>query len=128
MSETENNIEITKPFKKRRNPLVYGILLMVLSSVCVCFGQTFWKLGGKEDIFLLLIGFVLYIAGAFAMIIAYRFGKLSQLQPILSLNYALGIIIAWLIFDEKISLSKIIAIAMITAGVILIAYVKKERI
>ena len=69
-----------------------GILLMCVSSVCACVGQLFWKLSAKEGILLLLFGFLFYGAGAFIMLIAYRFGSLSVLQPVLSLNYVFSVI------------------------------------
>ena len=62
-----------------------GILLMLVSSICVYTGQLFWKLSSKELLFLLL-GFVLYGIGAIVMLIAYKYGSLSVLQPMLSFN------------------------------------------
>ena len=68
-----------------------GIVLMVASSVFVCFGQLFWKLSHEYGILLLFIGFVFYSVGALLMLIAYKYGKVSVLQPILSLNYVISI-------------------------------------
>ena len=42
------------------------------------------------------------------MIIAYRYGSLSVLQPMLSLNYVLSIIMAAFVLKEQINLSKCI--------------------
>ena len=81
-----------------------GILLMLISSVCVCIGQLFWKISATQGILALFIGFVLYGVGALVMIIAYRFGKLSVLQPMLSLSYVLSIFLATFILKERISL------------------------
>ncbi len=98
-----------------------GIILMIISSICACIGQLFWKLSGMENnIIYLIIGFGLYGIGALVMLYAYRFGKLSVLQPILSLNYVLTIIFAYLILHENITILKIIGILIITTGVILI--------
>ncbi len=74
-----------------------GILLMLVSSVCVCIGQLLWKLSAEEGILVLLAGFAFYGVGAMVMILAYRFGKLSVLQPMLSLNYVLSILLAALV-------------------------------
>ncbi len=93
---------------------------MVISSVCACLGQLFWKLSGAENLVYLLIGFALYGMGALIMIYAYRFGKLSVLQPVLSLNYVLTILIAGLVLNEPITVTKVIGIIVVTAGVILI--------
>jgi len=98
-----------------------GILLMLISSVCVCVGQLLWKLSAEHGLLMLLLGFGFYGAGALVMLVAYRFGRLSVLQPMLSLNYALSIVLAALVLKESVSLMKCIGVLIIIAGVILIA-------
>ena len=96
-----------------------GIALMVFSSACVCTGQLFWKMSGGEISFYLCIGFILYITGALAMLVAYRYGSLSVLQPMLSLNYVFALLLAVSVLGEKITLVKFIGILIVTASVIL---------
>lgn len=103
-------------FKKNK----YGIILMFLSSICVCIGQLFWKLSTSKGILFLFTGFILYGIGAIIMIIAYKFGSLSVLQPMLSLNYVISIILAAIILNEHVTLTKIIGVLVIMIGVILI--------
>ena len=55
------------------------------------------------------------------MIAAYRFGKVSILQPILSLNYILRIGVAATVLNETITLLKCIGVLIIFVGVLLIA-------
>lgn len=55
------------------------------------------------------------------MLYAYRFGKLSVLQPMLSMNYVLSIILAAFVLKEEISILKCIGVFVIIGGVILIA-------
>lgn len=55
------------------------------------------------------------------MIIAYRFGKLSVLQPMLSLNYVLSILLAAVVLKEEITILKCVGVLIIIAGVIMIA-------
>ena len=55
------------------------------------------------------------------MIVAYRFGELSVLQPILSLNYILSIFLAVIILKEEITILKVIGVFVIITGVIMIA-------
>lgn len=98
-----------------------GIILMVCSSVCVCLGQLLWKLSEDGSFLSLIAGFVLYGIGALAMIVAYKFGKVSILQPILSLNYILSIILAATVLNETITLVKCIGVLVIIVGVLLIA-------
>lgn len=69
----------------------------------------------------MLVGFCFYGVGALVMIIAYRFGKLSVLQPMLSLNYVLSIFLAMIVLKEEITILKCIGVLVIIAGVILIA-------
>lgn len=98
-----------------------GILLMLVSSICVCVGQLLWKLSATQGIIVMLAGFCFYGVGALIMIIAYKYGKLSVLQPMLSLNYVLSIFLAAVVLKEQITLLKSIGVLIIIAGVILIA-------
>lgn len=104
-------------FRKNR----VGILLMVCSSICVCVGQLLWKLSAEGSFFYLIAGFAIYGVGALAMIVAYKFGKVSVLQPILSLNYILSLVLAATVLKETITLVKCIGVLILLAGVILIA-------
>ena len=98
-----------------------GILLMLVSSICVCVGQLLWKLSATQGLLFMLAGFVFYGAGALIMIIAYKFGKLSVLQPMLSLNYVLSILLASFVLHEAITIYKVMGVIIITCGVIMIA-------
>lgn len=98
-----------------------GIILMICSSICVCLGQLLWKLSVDGGFLFLIGGFFLYGIGAVAMIVAYKFGKVSILQPVLSLNYILSIILAATVLDEEITLIKCIGVLAIIVGVLLIA-------
>ena len=97
-----------------------GIILMLLSSICVCIGQLLWKLSTSGNI-ILLLGFFFYGIGALIMIVAYRFGELSVLQPMLSLNYVLSIFLAVTILKEEITILKLVGVFVIITGVIIIA-------
>ena len=110
---------ITNSFQKNKK----GIALMLFSSLCVCLGQLFWKLaaaGDSTNIVYLLCGFVLYGVGAVIMILAYRYGSLSVLQPMLAANYIFAPIIAKIVLDEAISLTRIFGILVIIVGILLI--------
>lgn len=94
---------------------------MLVSSLCVCIGQLLWKMSADMGIVVMLAGFLFYGIGALVMIVAYRFGKLSVLQPMLSLNYVLSIILAALVLKESITVLKCIGVMVIIVGVVLIA-------
>lgn len=99
---------------------------MCVSSICACTGQLCWKLSAEYGIWIMLIGFGLYGAGALIMLSAYKYGKLSVLQPILSLNYILSIVLGAVVLKETVSLIKCIGVLVIIAGVVLIAGGDKE--
>ena len=98
-----------------------GIILMVISSLCVCLGQLMWKLGADHQLLLLLIGFILYGVGAIFMVWAYKNGSLSVLQPLLSLNCLFSFIIGWSVLHDSLSPINIIGVFAIMLGVVLIS-------
>lgn len=55
------------------------------------------------------------------MLCAYRFGSLSVLQPINSVSYVIAAILGSIFFQEAITVKKAIGIALIMAGVVLLA-------
>lgn len=93
---------------------------MIVSSICACVGQLMWKLSSEQGVFWMLLGFVFYGIGALVMLVAYRFGSLSVLQPMLSLNYVLSIVLAAVVLREAITLWRVIGILIIILGVVLI--------
>lgn len=93
---------------------------MVIAAVFACVGQLLWKLSVTEGILFLLFGFVLYGFGALLMLIAYRYGSVSVLQPMLSTNYVLSAVLGFFVLQEKLSVLKVAGIIIITSGVILI--------
>lgn len=93
----------------------FGIILILLSSASVAFGQLFWKLGIDNFIFIFL-GFVLYFVGAVLMIFAFRFGEISILQPMLGFSYILSFVLSYSILNENIGISKICGIVFIVIG------------
>ena len=97
-----------------------GIGVMAFSALCVCVGQLLWKLSANGSLGMLIGGFVLYGMGALSMLYAYRFGKLSVLQPVLSLSYVLSLVLAVFVLGESVGIFKIIGTGAIIGGLILI--------
>ena len=101
---------------------------MICSAVFVSFGQMYWKVFRMTDAHsivpsgfgALVVGFVLYAVGALLMIYAYRFGKLSVLQPMLALSYVLAIFIAVFLLGEHMTPLRVSGIVVIVIGVLLI--------
>lgn len=105
-----------KSLKKNKK----GIIFILISSICVCIGQLFWKLAITGNLMYLIVGFIFYGIGAMLMLYAYKFGSLSVLQPMLSANYVFTIILAKMILREEINWNKLIGIVIIIFGVIMI--------
>ena len=97
-----------------------GILLMLISSICVCIGQLLWKLSTDGNFMFLCIGFLFYGIGALVMLVAYKFGSLSVLQPMLSLNYVITIVLSVFVLKEDMSILRVIGVLVIMVGVVLI--------
>lgn len=97
-----------------------GMLLMLLSSLFVCIGQLLWKLSAEGLSIYLVPGFLCYGTGALIMLVAYRYGSLSVLHPMLSMSYVFSTILGTAVLGEVVGLKRIFAIALILLGVIFI--------
>lgn len=98
-----------------------GIILIILSAICVSIGQLFWKLGASGVFAYILFGFCLYSAGALLMIAAFKYGSVSVLQPLISLSYIAAIILGYFILDESITCGKVIGTVLIIAGTVFLS-------
>ncbi|MGL5821654.1 MAG: EamA family transporter [Sarcina sp.] len=101
--------------------LTKGIILIVIAALCTSFGQLFWKIGVSHNFFLIILGFALYGIGALSMIIAFKFGNLSILHPLMCVGYVFALINGALFLKEPITLNHSIGIIIIILGVIFIA-------
>lgn len=112
--------------KDGNNQLWIGVLLMVVCAACLCAGQLIWKM--YDGILPMLLGFVIYVAGAGAMLYAYHFGSVSLLQPLNSISYIFSTVLGAVVLKESVTPLKIAAIVIILVGVyILAAGGKKEE-
>lgn len=105
--------------EKKKNQSIYGIILMIICSLCLCLGQLVWKY--YSGMIALLMGFLIYGIGALSMIAAYKFGKLSVLQPINSVSYIFSSAIGVYVFHERIGIEKILGIVCIMLGVLILS-------
>ncbi len=107
-------------FESMRNN-AKGILLMLFAASCVAGGQLFWKLfQNQQDYLSLGAGFVLYIAGALAMTLAFRFGKLSVLHPLMTVSYGFAIALGYFVLHEVPTITQSLGVAAIVTGTFLI--------
>jgi len=94
---------------------------MVASALFACVGQLLWKLGATRGALLIAAGFVLYGVGALLMLLAYRHGELSVLQPILGLSYALSLVLGAWWLHEQISWTRLLGVLAVIVGVAVVA-------
>ncbi|MCA1320496.1 EamA/RhaT family transporter [Bacillus tianshenii] len=97
-----------------------GIILMIVAALSTAVGQLFWKLSEGGLNLELIVGFALYGMGAVLMIVAFRFGELSVLHPLLSVGYVFSTILGFSFLGEVITLPALGGILLIIIGVALI--------
>jgi len=97
-----------------------GICIILVASLLTAIGQMFWKMSNGSTISLIFIGFVCYGLGAVLMIIAFRFGSLSVIHPMLSFGYIFALIFGRIFLKETISIVQMLGVFTIIVGVALI--------
>jgi len=115
---------------------LWAIGLMVLCTAFTSVAQVFYKLGASRlefDIISLITnlplitGMILYVLGAFIMIIAFKGGEVSVLYPIVATSYIWVSLMSLYFFNENLNLFRWIGIFVIIAGVIFISIGSKEK-
>lgn len=102
-----------------------GIILILFSALLTAVGQALWKVSGSNNLYILALGLILYVCGAVLMMIAFRFGDLSVLHPLLSFGYIFAVLIGSYFLKEQIGFKEIIGIIMIVLGAVLISVERK---
>jgi multidrug transporter EmrE-like cation transporter len=76
-----------------------------------------WQMGTNPSV---VIGLIIYLAGTVFWLAALSRVDLSYAYPFASISYVIMLIASWLMFDEKITLFRIIGSVVIGIGVLLI--------
>lgn len=97
-----------------------GISLIILAAFSTSIGQMFWKLSHQFLDVNFIVGFFLYFCGALLMIIAFRFGDLSVLHPLLSFGYIFSLYLGSAFLGENLTITKICGTCIIFVGAALI--------
>lgn len=107
----------------KNKKLFIGIGFVLLSSLCSSLGQLIWKLMVQNDLplYYYIFGLCFYGIGALLLIVAFKFGEMSVLHPMLSFGFVLAMIWSVSVLGEKITLQKAIGTLLIIAGVIFLA-------
>ena len=98
-----------------------GIALILVASCFSCCGQFLWKLSaGDNGLLWLILGYACYGMGMLFMLVAYKFGSLSVLQPMMSMNFVLSLVLAAVFLGEPVSVLRTVGVFVILAGIVLI--------
>ncbi|MFL0163857.1 EamA family transporter [Candidatus Clostridium helianthi] len=106
--------------------MIYYLILIgmtIMGSVAALFLKKASQFTCLKQLILninLYIGGVLYFLSALLNIYLLHFLEYSIVLPLTSITYIWTMILSYLVFKEKITIKKIIGLALIFAGVILI--------
>ncbi|MGE0224708.1 MAG: multidrug efflux SMR transporter [Acetobacteraceae bacterium] len=107
--------------------LYWGALVLAISTSMV--GQTLLKAGAGAPDFVAqlldartLVGFVLYGGAAVLYIVALRRIPMSVALPCTAISYVAAALIGHFAFQEALNPSKLGALGLICAGVVLLAF------
>jgi len=92
-----------------------------LGPVTLSFGQlpaTIWQMGTNPNVF---FGLAIYLVGTVFWLAALSRVDLSFAYPFASFNYVVMLVASWLMFDEQITLSRLLGTLVIGIGVLLIS-------
>lgn len=106
---------------KESNNLYIGIFLMLASSACTCVGQLLWKIAPMSSgnpLYPYVGGVILYGAGACGMMIAFKFGEVSILHPMLSFGFVLSLVLGAAVLHEPVTWKSIAGVILILGGMI----------
>lgn len=110
---------------KEKSQLKLGICLILISAFMTATGQLLWKISMNGEIITLLIGFCLYGLGAIIMTVAFKFGDISILHPMLGFSLVMSIIYGGMFLHEQITIGKILGVILILFGLIILGIYNK---
>ena len=105
-----------------RSTSLLGIVLMIAAAFVTATGQFFWKLSAGGGLFdwHLWLGFFCYGVGAIFMTVAFRYGRLSVLHPLMTIGYVVALFYGASFLNEPITTSLLLGTVCILCGVWLI--------
>ncbi len=104
-----------------------AIILILFAATMSSLGQLAWKIGADTtsfgfSIFLYIIGFIAAGLGMVLLMIAFRYGEVSILQPMMSIGFAMSIVFGAMFLNESITFAKVAGTLFIIAGSALLGY------
>lgn len=109
--------------KKKGSQLTVGIILIIVAALLNSVSQLIWKFATDGDtnvLLLYVLGFLASGLGMVIMMIAFRFGDVSILQPMMSLGFASSIVFGSMFLNEPVTIKKIIGVIIIIIGSIIL--------
>jgi drug/metabolite transporter (DMT)-like permease len=109
----------------------FAIVMMVFCTALTSFAQVFYKRGSAllslnliELItnYNLIIGLLMYATAAVIMIIAFKFGEVTVLYPIVTLSYVWVSLLSVYYFNEVMNFYKWSGVLIIIIGIIFIGF------
>ena len=99
-----------------------GIGMMVGAALLASVAQVCFKFASTESVVVLPIGvgILCYVGGFFLNLAAYRHGRLAILFPISALAFLFVAMAGVWVFEETVSLTNAIGLALIVLGAVLI--------
>ncbi|MGY3765988.1 EamA family transporter [Vagococcus vulneris] len=118
--------------QKNRYNLKLAIILIITAAVCSTFGQLIWKIsaekhGGVSTVDYIL-GLTLSGVSLVFMMLSFRYGQISILQPMMSLGFCLSMILGYLFLNESLSLFKILGVFFIVLGAFILGKRGKKTV
>jgi drug/metabolite transporter (DMT)-like permease len=114
-------------FFVKNHPTGTAIFLMILCTIFTSLGQILWKFGlNKIDFsflftifnFPFILGFVFYGLGFGLMLLAFKYGELTVLFPIIATSYVwVSLLSSWIFPEDSMNLWKWLGIIVILLGV-----------
>lgn len=104
-----------------------AMLLILVAATMSSLGQLAWKFGAdatdsKFAILMYIVGLIAAGVGMVVLMISFRFGEVSILQPMMSVGFALSIVFGAMFLNEGITTMKIIGTLFIIGGSALLGY------
>ena len=115
----------------KKENLKMGIIIILFAALGNSLGQLALKFGTNTEGVLGIVwyagGFSLAALGAVLMMVAFRYGEVSILQPIMSVSYVYSFIFGILFLSEGITTPKVIGTVLIMLGAIVMSLPDKKK-
>jgi len=114
---------------KNKDEFNKGVMLILAAALTGAISQLLWKFGtdANSGWIWYLIGFVVAAISAMLMMLSFRYGEISILQPLMSLGYIFSMILGYFFLGEPITLNKIVGTVFVIIGAAILAIPDKLK-